>query len=95
MVPSPACRQFLHADHPGQAGDAWRSSLRYTTRWGTISAQPECVEHNLLGGHQTVFPIHKPVQGLNVVVRKAEMVKLPAFFGPPLHQTAPRMGLTI
>ena len=36
MIPSSACRQFPHADQPGQAGYAWRPSLSYTTQWGTI-----------------------------------------------------------
>ncbi len=36
MIPSSACRQSQHADQPGQAGNAWRPSLSYTTLRGTI-----------------------------------------------------------
>src|SRR5690606_1387824 len=37
MIPSSACRQYPRADQPGQAGNAWRPSLSYTTLRGTIA----------------------------------------------------------
>jgi hypothetical protein len=36
MIPSSACRQFPHADQPGQAEYTWRPRLSYTTPRGTI-----------------------------------------------------------